>query len=85
MNSMKLYIKSGCPWCDMAESWLRNQGHVYMAIDVLSDAIAFSEMKKLSGQSKAPVLITSDGKILSDFGPEELPGFLENRGTYSAE
>ena len=76
MNSMKLYIKRGCPWCDMAESWLRQQGHAYEVVDVLSDARAFAEMKKLSGQSKAPVLTTSGGRILSDFGPEELPGFL---------
>jgi len=76
MNSMKLYIKRGCPWCDMAESWLQQQGHAYETIDVLSDSGAFAEMKKLSGQSKAAVLTTSDGRILSDFGPEELPGFL---------
>ena len=76
MKSMKLYIKAGCPWCDMAESWLGNKGHAYTAIDVLTDANAFAEMKKLSGQSKAPVLVTSDGRILSDFGPEELPKFL---------
>ena len=61
----------------MAESWLQQQGHAYEAIDVLSDAVAFVEMKKLSGQSKAPVLKASDGRILSDFGPEELPGFFE--------
>lgn len=77
MNSMKLYIKGGCPWCVMAENWLDQRGVDYDAIDVLSDAPAFAEMKKISGQSRAPVLVTAEGKILSDFGPEELPGFLE--------
>jgi len=33
-------------------------------------------MKRISGQSKAPVMITPDGKCLADFGPEELPGFV---------
>jgi len=73
---MKLYIKGGCPWCAMAESWLDQRGIAYKAIDVLSDTTAFAEMKKISGQSKAPVLVIEEGRILSDFGPEELPGFL---------
>ena len=76
MNSMKLYIKGGCPWCVMAETWLDQRGVDYEAIDVLSDATAFEEMRKISGQSRAPVLVTAEGRILSDFGPEELPGFL---------
>jgi len=60
----------------MAESWLRQKGVAYEVLDVLVDANAFTEMRKISGQSKAPVLVTEEGKILSDFGPEELPGFL---------
>jgi monothiol glutaredoxin len=73
---MKLYIKRGCPWCVMAESWLRQKGVAYEVLDVLVDANAFAEMRKISGQSKAPVLVTDEGKILSDFGPEELSRFL---------
>jgi glutaredoxin len=73
---MILYIKRGCPWCDMAEEWLRQHGIAYEAVDVLSDPAAFAEMKHISGQSKAPVLITPDAKCLADFGPEELPVFL---------
>ena len=76
IHSMKLYIKRGCPWCVMAESWLRQNGVAYEVLDVLFDANAFAEMRRISGQSKAPVLVTEEGKILSDFGPEELPGFL---------
>lgn len=73
---MILYIKHGCPWCDMAEAWLTRHGVPYSAVDVLSDAAAFTEMRKVSSQSKAPVLVTPDGRCLADFGPEELPGFL---------
>jgi len=76
INFMKLYIKKGCPWCVMAETWLRQKGVPYEVLDVLVDANAFAEMRRISGQSKAPVLVTEEGKILSDFGPEELPGFL---------
>jgi monothiol glutaredoxin len=73
---MKLYIKEGCPWCDMAEIWLNKKGIKYASVDVLKDNNAFAEMRRLSGQSKAPVLLMADGRILYDFGPEELTGFL---------
>jgi glutaredoxin len=73
---MILYIKRGCPWCDMAETWLNQNGHAYQAIDVLSDPAAFAEMRRISGQTLAPVLITEDHRVLADFGPEDLPGFL---------
>ncbi len=76
---MILYIKGGCPWCVMAESWLKQHGHHYQPVDVLSDQEAFTAMRRLSGQTKAPVLVTEDGRVLADFGPEELPGFLGKR------
>ncbi len=74
-----LYIKRGCPWCDLAEEWLTRHGHAYRVVDVLSDPAAFTSMRDLSGQSKAPVLLDDNGRILADFGPEELPGFLGSR------
>jgi glutaredoxin len=60
----------------MAEAWLSRHGVTYKAVDVLSDGAAFAEMRKVSGQSKAPVLVTPEGCCLADFGPEELSGFL---------
>ena len=51
-------------------------GVKYETREVRSNPAYFEEMKKLSGQTKAPVL-QMDGRILADFGPEQLPGFLE--------
>jgi glutaredoxin 3 len=73
---MTLYIKRGCPWCTMAENWLNEHHHHYQVIDVLSDPHGFAMMRRISGQSLAPVLATDDGRVLADFGPEELPDFL---------
>jgi len=73
---LTLYIKRGCPWCDVAEEWLRAHGKEYKAIDVLSSREDFAEMRRLSGQTLAPVLVTPEGRVLADFGPEELPGFF---------
>ncbi len=49
-------------------------------LDVVSDRAAFDEMVKLSGQKLAPV-IDVDGKILADFGPEDLAIFWEQIST----
>lgn len=73
---MTLYVKNGCPWCDMAEEWLRANGKQYQRIDVISSRDAYAEMRRISGQSLAPVLVTAEGRVLADFGPEELPDFL---------
>ena len=73
---MILYIKRGCPWCVDAETWLKQHAVAYTPLDVLSDNVAFADMRRISGQSKAPVLVTDDRRVLADFGPEELSGFL---------
>lgn len=69
---MKLY----CPWCQRAIQWLDDHGIEYEKIDVIANESAFAEMIRLSGQELAPV-IDVDGKVLADFGPEQLAQFWE--------
>jgi glutaredoxin len=73
-NSIRLFIKPWCGWCHQAEAWLRQRGIAYKTLDVTSDAAARKEMRELSGQTLAPV-IDVDGKILADFGPDQLASF----------
>ena len=73
-----LYVKSGCPWCAEAEDYLHEHGIAYGKADVYDDPSAFEEMKRLSGQSKAPTMRWDD-EILADFGAEELDAFLRER------
>ena len=54
--------------------WLDEHDISYEKLDVTSDAKANAEMVRLSGQTLAPV-IDVDGRILADFGPEELAKF----------
>jgi hypothetical protein len=54
--------------------WLEERGIRYETLDVIADEKAFAEMVKLSGQTLAPVMEV-DGKILADFGPDELEKF----------
>jgi glutaredoxin 3 len=72
----RLFIKPWCPWCHKAMSWLDTQGIKYEIIDVIADEAAYDEMRRLSGQELAPV-IEVDGKVLADFGPEQLAEFWE--------
>lgn len=74
---MKLFIKTYCPWCDDAEDWLKQNGYEYELIDVRKDPSGFQEMKRISGQTLAPVLELEDGRVLADFGAEELGPFLK--------
>ena len=71
---IRLFIKPYCGWCHKALRWLDERGIKYEALDVISESKAMTEMVNLSGQTYAPV-IDVDGKILADFGPEELEKF----------
>lgn len=71
----RLFIKPYCGWCHKAIRWLDENDITYEKIDVIADEAAFAEMVRLSGQEFAPVL-SVNGQILADFGPEELPGFF---------
>jgi glutaredoxin 3 len=72
--NIRLFIKPSCAWCHKAEHWLNEHGIKYQTLDVISDSNAMTEMVNLSGQTCAPVMDV-DGKILADFGPEELAEF----------
>ena len=72
--TLRLFIKPYCPWCHKAMRWLDERGIPYEKLDVIADSQAYTEMVNLSGHTLAPV-IDADGKILADFGPEELEKF----------
>jgi len=71
---VRLFIKPYCPWCQRAVGWLDARGIHYERLDVIADSKAFTEMVNLSGQRYAPV-VEVDGKVLADFGPEDLALF----------
>lgn len=73
---IRLFIKPYCGWCHKAMRWLDDRDIEYEKIDVIADEAAFDEMIRISGQELAPV-IDVDGKVLADFGPEQLAGLWE--------
>lgn len=70
-----LYVKDGCPYCDEVIAFLDEHGIAYTQKEVRGDLAAYEEMRQKSGQTKAPTL-DWHGKILADFGVEELKPFL---------
>jgi glutaredoxin len=76
---VRLFIKPYCGWCDKAMNWLDARDIEYEVVDVISNDAAYDEMVKLSGQELAPV-IDVDGKILADFGPDQLERFWKKLG-----
>jgi glutaredoxin 3 len=79
MNNLPvLYIKPGCPWCDEVVAFLDEHGIPYHQVDINQDPAEAEAMRKLSGQTKAPTL-DWHGRILADFGVDELVPFLQAR------
>jgi glutaredoxin len=81
---IRLFIKPNCGWCHKAMRWLDDRGIEYETMDVIADEAVFDEMIRISGQELAPV-IDVDGKILADFGPEELAKFWERISATNAQ
>jgi glutaredoxin len=71
---VRLFVKPWCGWCRQAVNWLDAHGIQYKTFDVMANAAAEKEMRKLSGQGLAPV-IDVDGQILADFDAEQLAEF----------
>lgn len=78
-----LYVKPGCGWCDAAVEWLDEHGYAYDAVDVFSDAAAYDEMRRISGQTKCPTLVGGED-LLPDFDTDQLKRFLKEHGWLAA-
>jgi glutaredoxin len=80
---VRLFIKPNCGWCHAAIRWLDGRGIQYEKIDVMASEAAWDEMVRLSNQELAPV-IEVNGKVLADFGPDELEQFWKKLPTKNA-
>ncbi|MEO6004595.1 MAG: glutaredoxin domain-containing protein [Opitutus sp.] len=73
-----LYVKTGCPWCHEVIEFLSAHGVGYREQNVTEQPEAMQEMLRKSGQNRAPTL-DWHGKILADFGVDELVPFLRTQ------
>lgn len=77
--AIRLFIKPHCPWCHKAIAWLKARGVAHETLDVTANPEYRAQMFTLSGQSLAPV-IEVNGRVLADFGPEELEQWWREQG-----
>jgi len=68
-----------------AVAWLKAHGYQFETVDVLTDSAGYAYMKKISGQSLTPTLETTDGKVLPDFGVDQLEKFFAAHGITPAK
>jgi monothiol glutaredoxin len=73
-EKVRLFVKTSCGWCEEAQDWLDAKGVRYEVLNATLNRQARREMQELSGQTLAPV-IDVDGKILADFGADQLAEF----------
>ena len=77
---IRLFTKTGCPWCVDAVEYLTAKGVDFTELDVWKDPEALDEMQTLSGQTKAPTMELEDGSVLADFDVGEMEEFFREKG-----
>jgi len=75
---IKVYVKTGCPWCIGVKEFLKNHNIQFKEINVTEDRKAFDEMIRKSGQSKTPV-VEIDGHLLIDTDDSEVERHLKQQ------
>ena len=79
-HTIRLFVKTGCPWCEEATDWLDARKIVYTTLDVNRDSAAREEMRELTGQTKAPSIEVDGEHVLADFGADELEVWWKKMG-----
>ncbi len=64
--------------------YLNEQGIAYDQVEVRGDDAKLKELRELSGQTKTPTMILN-GKVLADFGVNDLKRFLQEQTDHSAD
>ena len=75
MKQPILYIKKGCPHCQVAMDYLDQHEIGYQKINVRGDDALMKTLRDLSGQTRTPTL-DWHGVVLADFGVDQLEQFL---------
>ena len=76
---IKVYTKYYCGWCKEVLDYLDQLGWSYENLEVARNEKNYKELVDLSGQDRAPTALI-DGKLLVDFGADELEEFLKKEG-----
>lgn len=78
---IRLYIRAGCPYCDMVKNLLKYHNVDFESVEISRNLEKQKELQELSGQCTTPVLIIDD-KVFIGFDREkikEVLGLEENK------
>lgn len=75
MPKVIVYSTQTCPFCHMAEDFLKNNNIEFKAVDVGVDKEGLKEMMEKSGQTGVPV-IDVDGKVIVGFNEPQIRELL---------
>jgi glutaredoxin len=64
--------------------YLNERRIAYEQIDVRGDDDKMKKLKNVSGQTRTPTLVL-DGKVLANFGVDELKAFLAEQGVSQSD
>jgi glutaredoxin len=78
-----IYTKTGCPWCEEALVFLRDNHITFEEREVRSHSEYFDELVKKSGQDKTPTF-DIDGEILADSDADQIKKYLTEKGILNA-
>ena len=60
MNSIRIYTKSYCPYCDRAKHLLKSKGYSFEEIDVEHDEGLYEKLKTQTGHRTVPQIFIGD-------------------------
>jgi glutaredoxin len=75
MADIRLFTKSGCPYCDGAKEWLGQHGCDFEVLEITQNVQVLREWRELSGGVGVPVLAHGKDLVIG-FSPERYHDFL---------
>ena len=73
-----LYVKSGCPFCEMASELLKEKGKNFSTLNLKTRPKVLQEMKDIYEWSTVPMIFAKNGKQIEFIG-----GFSDLTGRLS--
>ena len=70
MSKPILFVKAGCPWCEAALAYFKQEQLALEVREVRSNKPFMEQMVRISGQSKAPTFVYGEF-VVADFDVDE--------------
>ncbi len=79
MSEIILYTKPNCKLCEETESWLRQLGATWKAVDITADVALYGRY-----QTRVPVVVLDSYELSAPFSFDGLAAFLNHPGVHKS-